>query len=88
MYNRWWTLRNYATISRRRFETKIDAFGARISGARARDNRVWKTLKEETGWECWNKSTFEGEIAELKKFTRARIDWMNAKISESRFLNP
>jgi hypothetical protein len=89
MYDHWWTLRNYATISRGRFETKIDAFATRIADARARDNTVWKTLETPTFWECRSRSTtFVAEIAGLKQFTRARINWMDARIAEYRFRNP
>jgi hypothetical protein len=98
MYNRWWTLRNDATVSRSGFERKIHVFAARISGARVRDKQVWKTLdridRSKVAWPLWecrdynSPTTFEEEIAKLKRFTRARIDWMDAKIAESRFLNP
>lgn len=88
IYERWRALRNDAKISRTRIENKLDAFAARIANARARDNHKWDTIGKKTWVECWNKPTFQDEVTELKKWIRSRIDWMDKRILESRFLSP
>jgi CotH kinase protein len=95
IYNRWWSLRSDATISRRRIVGNadhtgaivkfdhtgvIDKFVARIADARARDDSVWHTLGKRTFVECWNETTYEADVNHLKSWIYERITWMDQKV--------
>ena len=86
--DRWNALRNAGTISRSRFETKIDEFRVRIESARMRDNTVWNTINNSTSVECQNFPTYAEYLTHLKTWIRGRIDWMDARIAEDAFVNP
>jgi hypothetical protein len=86
--DRWNALRNAGTISRSRFETKIDEFRVRIESARMRDNTVWNTINSSTSVECQNFPTYAEYLTHLKTWIRGRIDWMDTRIAESAFVNP
>ena len=86
--DRWNALRYAGTISRSRFETKIDEFCVRIQSARVRDNTVWNTINNRTWVECQNFPTYLEYLTHLKRWIRGRIDWMDARIAEDAFVNP
>ena len=99
--DRWNALRNAGTISRSRFETKIDEFRVRIENARMRDNTFgnnpparlgqligWNTINSSTWEECQNFPTYAEYLTHLKTWIRCRIDCMDARIAESAFVNP
>lgn len=90
--DRWYYLRYNAIVSRGAIDGehgKLTDTAKRIAAARVRDNKKWDTIGKRTWAECTVQPTYLDEVAELKRWMRARIDWMDSKIlNDPGFLNP
>jgi hypothetical protein len=86
--DRYRDLRGRGVISRGAFDTLIDSMASRLALPRARDNKKWKTIGVNIPIldECYVKPTYAEEVAELKRFIRTRIEWMDAKVVEPNFV--
>ncbi len=82
IHDRWWNLRGAGTISRGNLDAAIDAFASRIRVARQRDEATWPRLGALPN-ACFNLPTFDEEVAKLKWFQRARIDFLDSKINST-----
>jgi hypothetical protein len=87
--DRWNFLRYNAIVSRTAIDGKLTDTANRIAAARARDNKTFDTIGKMTWSECAVQPTYLDEVAELKRWIRTRIDWMDSRIlNDPEFLNP
>lgn len=85
----WYYLRYYAIVSRTAIDGKLTDTENRIAAARARDNKKWDTIGKTIWEECTVQPTYHDEVVELKRWMRARIDWIDSKIlNDPGFLKP
>jgi len=80
LQNRWWELRK-TTCSNDSIFSLIDELSSQIELGRERNYRVWPIIDKEVPWEQYHVNSYEEEIAHIKNWLTARLEWIDNNIN-------